>query len=184
MNPSPALRFCPMMFLQFFIWGVWYVPMWTFLGTLEIEATLRGTAYAATGVAAMISPFIVGMIADRYFCHSKGLWFPPSSRRSGFAFGGAGSGLDLVLSLPALSPDLLYAHLGPLEFPLLSEHGGSAKAISSDSNLGNDWLDRIRHSGWKQFFRSGLLSTDLAGFPRWRESPGGMELHCGHLPDF
>ncbi len=60
-----------MMFLQFFIWGVWYVPMWTFLGTLEIEATLRGTAYAATGVAAMISPFIVGMIADRYFATQK-----------------------------------------------------------------------------------------------------------------
>ena len=45
--------------------------MWTFLGTLEIEATLRGTAYAATGVAAMISPFIVGMIADRYFATQK-----------------------------------------------------------------------------------------------------------------
>ena len=59
------------MFLQFFIWGVWYVPMWSYLGTLGIEASLRGTAYAATGVAAMISPFIVGMIADRFFATQK-----------------------------------------------------------------------------------------------------------------
>ena len=60
-----------MMFFQFFIWGVWYVPMWTFLGTIEVEPSLRGTAYAATGVAAIISPFIVGMIADRFFATQK-----------------------------------------------------------------------------------------------------------------
>ncbi len=71
MNSSLTVRFCIMMFLQFFIWGVWYVPMWTFLGTLDVEAGLRGTAYAATGVAAMISPFIVGMIADRFFPTEK-----------------------------------------------------------------------------------------------------------------
>ena len=59
------------MFFQFFIWGVWYVPMWSYLGTLKVEASLRGTAYAATGVAAMISPFIVGMIADRFFATQK-----------------------------------------------------------------------------------------------------------------
>ena len=47
------------------------MPMWSYLGTLEIEAALRGTAYAATGVAAMISPFIVGMIADRFFATQK-----------------------------------------------------------------------------------------------------------------
>lgn len=47
------------------------MPMWTFLGTLEIEASLRGTAYAATGVAAIISPFIVGMVADRFFPTQK-----------------------------------------------------------------------------------------------------------------
>jgi nucleoside transporter len=45
--------------------------MWSYLGTLGIEASLRGTAYAATGVAAMISPFIVGMIADRFFATQK-----------------------------------------------------------------------------------------------------------------
>ena len=71
MNFSLTPRLCIMMFFQFFIWGVWYVPMWTFLGTLEIEASLRGTAYAATGVAAIISPFIVGMVADRFFPTQK-----------------------------------------------------------------------------------------------------------------
>lgn len=71
MNPTPAFRFCPMMFLQFFIWGVWYVPMWTFLERLNVESNLRGIAYASTGLAAMISPLIVGMIADRYFATQK-----------------------------------------------------------------------------------------------------------------
>ena len=56
MNNSLTVRFCLLMFFQFFIWGVWYVPMWSYLGTLKVEASLRGTAYAATGVAAMISP--------------------------------------------------------------------------------------------------------------------------------
>ncbi len=45
--------------------------MWSYLETLKVEASLRGTAYAATGVAAMISPFIVGMIADRFFATQK-----------------------------------------------------------------------------------------------------------------
>ena len=71
MNSSLTVRFSFLMFFQFFIWGVWYVPMWSYLGTLEIEASLRGTAYATTGVAAMISPFIVGMIADRFFATQK-----------------------------------------------------------------------------------------------------------------
>ena len=47
------------------------MPMWSYLGTLDVASSLRGTAYAATGVAAMISPFIVGMIADRFFATQK-----------------------------------------------------------------------------------------------------------------
>lgn len=60
-------RLCVMMFIQFFIWGVWYVPMWSFLDAVDATAAQKGSAYASTGIAAIISPFIVGMIADRYF---------------------------------------------------------------------------------------------------------------------
>ena len=75
MKSSLVIRFCIMMFLQFFIWGVWYVPMWKYLGSIEGATdwtkwgflTPVGLAYASTGIAAMISPFIVGMIADRFF---------------------------------------------------------------------------------------------------------------------
>ena len=93
-----------MMFLQFFIWGVWYVPMWTFLGTLEIEATLRGTAYAATEVAAMISPFIVGMIADRYFATQKVYGFLHLLGGVALLLAGQAQDWTSFYPLPALSP--------------------------------------------------------------------------------
>lgn len=64
---SVTLRLCVMMFIQFFIWGVWYVPMFPYLSELGIAPVRIGIAYSFTGVAAMISPFIVGMIADRFF---------------------------------------------------------------------------------------------------------------------
>ena len=56
-----------MMFLQFFIWGVWYVPMYPFLLNLGVDPVKIGFAYGLTGIAAMISPILVGMIADKFF---------------------------------------------------------------------------------------------------------------------
>ncbi|SMO97592.1 nucleoside permease [Gracilimonas mengyeensis] len=62
------IRLSFMMFLQFFIWGAWFVTLGTFLGN-NLAATdgQIGMAFATQSWGAIIAPFIIGLIADRYF---------------------------------------------------------------------------------------------------------------------
>ena len=63
-----ALRLSSMMFLQFFIWGGWFVTLGTYLAsTLSANGAQIGMAFSTQSWGAIIAPFIVGLIADKYF---------------------------------------------------------------------------------------------------------------------
>jgi nucleoside transporter len=61
-------RLCVMMFLQFFVWGAWFVTLGTFLATnLGATGEQTGMAFATQSWGAILAPFVIGLIADRYF---------------------------------------------------------------------------------------------------------------------
>lgn len=65
-----------MMFFQFFIQGSWYVTMGTYLGrSLDFTGVQIGLAYSTAAIASIISPVVVGMIADRFFSANRVLSF-------------------------------------------------------------------------------------------------------------
>ena len=95
MRLQMRLRLSVMMFLEYFIWGVWYVTLGTWLGqTLHFSGQEIGLAAGTTALGAMLSPFLVGLMADEWFAtqrllaalHGIGgvlLWV--SSNQTGFA---------------------------------------------------------------------------------------------------
>lgn len=65
------IRLSIMMFLEFFIWGAWYVSMGPYMAARGMSDKSIGTAYTLSPLAAIIAPFFLGLIADRFFASER-----------------------------------------------------------------------------------------------------------------
>ena len=69
---SVTIRLSIMMFLNYVIWGAWYVTLGTYLTqTLKFTGTESGAVFGTAALSCMISPFFVGLVADRFFAAEK-----------------------------------------------------------------------------------------------------------------
>ena len=72
MKSTTRIQLSVMMFLNFFIWGGWFVTLGTYLGkALQASGTQISLAYLTQSIGAIIAPFIIGLIADRFFPAQK-----------------------------------------------------------------------------------------------------------------
>ena len=71
MNSSVRIRLSIMMFLQFFVWGAWYVTAPNFLGTIGFDGADIANTYSVGPIAGILTPLFVGLVADRFFSAQK-----------------------------------------------------------------------------------------------------------------
>ena len=65
-------RLSVMMFLEYFVWGAWYVTLGTWLGqTLHFSGDQIGIISGTTTIGAIVSPFLVGLMADELFANQR-----------------------------------------------------------------------------------------------------------------
>ncbi len=69
-NKNLVIRLSAMMFLQFFIWGAWYTTIGVYMGELGMN-NLTHWPFTVNPIAAIVAPFFIGLIADRFFATEK-----------------------------------------------------------------------------------------------------------------
>lgn len=71
MRSTTRVQLSVMMFLQFVVWGSWYGQLSKYLFAINFDGVQVGNIYATFSIAMIISPFLVGMLADRFFAAQK-----------------------------------------------------------------------------------------------------------------
>ena len=169
MNKSIRFKLSVMMFLEFFIWGAWYVTAPNYLGTIGFKAEDFGWTYSVGPIAGMITPFFVGMIADRFFPAQRVLGV---MHLLGAAFMFAATTL---MKVPSPSPNLInLAFFGYMltYFPTLALTNTIAM-----KNMGNAEKEfpLIRVFGTIGWIAAGLALTQVA----WDKTPHMFYLSAG-----
>lgn len=97
MTTRHRIQLSAMMFAQYFVWGVWWVPFGAYLAKHGLDASI-GTIFSTQGWAAIVAPLFVGAIADRHF----------SAQRVMAVLHLAGGALLLALSLVGADPAVMF----------------------------------------------------------------------------
>src|SRR4249920_2522692 len=71
MKMNTRIQLSVMMFLQFVVWGSWYGQLSKYLVAIGFDGAQVGNVYSVFSIAMIISPFLVGMLADRFFAAQK-----------------------------------------------------------------------------------------------------------------
>lgn len=67
LSTSISARLMTMMFFEFFLWGCWYATAATYLTKIGFSGLEVGAVYSTVSWGAILSPFFIGMVADRFF---------------------------------------------------------------------------------------------------------------------
>lgn len=138
------------MFLQFFIWGSWFVTLFLVLGSNDL-ADIIGASYAKAPIAAIIAPLFLGLIADRFFSSEKVM------------------GVLLLIGggLMLMVPGAVAAGNGPLVLWLFTGHLlcymptlGLGNTIAF-SNLARETFPKVRVWGTIGWIAAGLVAGSL-----------------------
>lgn len=148
-----------MMFLEFFIWGAWFVTMGTFLGKNLLSNDVQiGSAYSTQSLGAIIAPFIIGLIADKFFAAQKVLGI--LHLIGGVLLYVAGHSLHFDAFFPfilgymiAFMPTL--ALVNSISFKQMDDPGKQFPAIRVFGTLG--WIIAGLLIGWLNWEQSGNL---------------------------
>jgi nucleoside transporter len=154
-----------MMFVEYFIWSSWYVTMSTYMGeNLHSTGFQIGGAYSALAIATMISPFFVGLVADRFFAAQRimGVMHLLGAVLLFFATRITGNG-------PFYWIILLYSLL---YMPTIALSNSVAFSQMDDPGKQFPWIRVFGTLGW-------IVAGLLVGNLHWEKSPNTFYLAAG-----